>query len=145
MYKIWKYLQKRQVITIDNCPWIFIRSKILLQTMNHYQKISWISVFQVIIAWINIYFYLQEKWPRGSLKACCRWKLFAFCDADLCTIIWVDTLTMEWKLLNVIHLPYNHDSNNINGIHISFFMLCTKFCIVKIVKWDYFGIMIIEK
>ena len=39
------------------------------------------------------------------------------------------------------HLPYKHDPKNI----IFFFVFCKKFRISKIVQWDFFGIMIIEK
>ena len=37
-----------------------------------------------------------------------------------------------------------HDPNNINEIHVCFFVFCTKFCIAKIVKRDFFGIKIME-
>ena len=57
-----------------------------------------------------------------------------------------DTYIRDGKSqLNTIHLPYKHDSNNINGFHECFVAFCIKFCIVKIVKRDFFGIAITEK
>ena len=47
--------------------------------------------------------------------------------------------------MNAIHLPYKHDPNNVNRIHIYFSKFCTKFCIVKIVKLDFFGVAIMDK
>ena len=32
-----------------------------------------------------------------------------------------------------------------NGIHVCFFVFCTKFCVAKIVKQDFFGVGITEK
>ena len=57
-----------------------------------------------------------------------------------------DTYIRDGKSrLNTIHLPYKHDSNNINGFQECFVAFCIKFCIVKIVKRDFFGIAITEK
>ena len=69
---------------------------------------------------------------KGHQKSATGSKSFPFHDA-LITI----------HQLNTIHLLYKHDPKNINEIHI-FFVFCTKFCIAKIVKWNFFGIMIVE-
>ena len=37
--------------------------------------------------------------------------------------------------LNSIHLPFKHDPNNINEIHVCSFMFHTKVCISKMKKW----------
>ena len=50
---------------------------------------------------------------------------------------------------NTIHLPYKHDLNNINEIHVFLFVfvffIFHKFLIKEIVKCDFFGITTMEK
>ena len=58
--------------------------------------------------------------------------------------IWVETPKSQLKQPTFI-LKYKNNTNNMYGIHVCFILFCPKPCITKIVKWDFFGIVIMEK
>ena len=81
--------------------------------------------------------------PKGHLqlatdRKCCT------CNDHIQLFQYKPLICNENSKLN-IHLPYKQDPNNINGIHMCFFMFCTNVCVVKIVKWNFLGIAIIKK
>ena len=55
-------------------------------------------------------------------------RVFAFCDATMM----YHYLSRNPIFANTIHLPYKHDPNNINGIHMCFFRVFM--VIAKIIK-----------
>ena len=90
-----------------------------------------------------------KKWKK-SLKIPSSYICLPKIMIRWCTVpeIWCATnrrmdRQKKWHI-EVDASPKKHDPSNINGIHMCFFVFCIKFCIVTIVKWDFFGITIME-